>query len=138
MTGVKAQWHLADLTPAEADPFGAVVYSAGLKVNLSAPVDELMDVLGNLMHREARLDARGITCHYKDAGQDCLDCPHATLDPENRQSILCRLGKDQQTVAHNVEARLTLSRVMAEETSDMREIGRLDPELADLLTTVGL
>lgn len=142
MTGVKAQWHLADLTDESDDPMGAVAYSTGVSIDLTAPDEELEALLTSLMLKEGRLFERGITCEYKDAGQDCLTCPHATLNVNDRQSVLCRLGKDEQTVANRLQdrrrARVECVGDLADEASAASELGELDPELAEFLTAVGL
>lgn len=134
--GVRAEWHLADLTD-DQDPFGNVTYTAGLKIDLSAPVEELEAVLSGLLRREARLDRVGVQCEHKDGGQDCRDCPHATLDPQNPQSTLCRVGKDQFTVADVVQARYRQAKA-ERESEGVSALGELPDDIAELLTAVGL
>lgn len=126
---------------ANADPFGNVVYSAGVTLDLTASEEELADVFKDLLLREGTLLQKGITCKLKDGGQDCLHCPAATLDASEPRSVLCRLGKDQCTVeqaywAKN-DARLAPIRELAALASECAEIGDIPEELVMLLTEVG-
>lgn len=142
MNGVRAEWHLSDLTDDTIDPMGTVAYSTGVTIDLTAPEEELQQLLTRLMLREGRLFDTGITCGYKDNGQDCLTCPHATLDVGDKQSVLCRLGKDEQTVANRLQDRRRAQEQsvgdLADEAGAASELGELDPELAEFLTAVGL
>lgn len=140
MTGAKAVWELAESID-KADPFAAVVYSTGIEIDLNASEEELFDLVGKLLHREARLFNRGVTCDLKDGGQDCLHCPEATLDPNNPKAVLCRLGKDQRTVEDRHHEVITARRAAIEElvavASEASELGGIPDELAYLLTEVG-
>lgn len=103
MSGVKAVWHLADMT--DDDPFAGTVYSAGVSIDLTAPEEELTRMIDTLLAREEALYKRGLTCDLKWDGQDCRTCPAATLDPEDGRAVLCRLGKDQMAVVHAISTR---------------------------------
>lgn len=145
MSGIRTEWHLAELG-AEADPFAMAVYSAGLEIDLNGSEDELVGHLRTLVKREARMDATGLTCGLKDGGQDCRTCPMATLEAREERSRLCRLGKDEFRVAERLHelgdqrranGREELSE-MVTSASEWSEIGHLDSDLAELLTAVGL
>jgi hypothetical protein len=141
--GVRTEWHLAELTDSEPDPFSEVVHSVGLKINLNASEDELAQVWARLLKREGRLYRNGLTCELKqDRGMDCLRCPQAKMDPVEPISTLCRLGKDQSTIERRVNelaaARRAPLEELAREVDEVSEIGHLDDELAELLTAVGL
>ena len=71
MTDGKAEWKLAEAMES-ADPFGDVVYSSGVTLDLTASEEELAHAFVDLLWREGRLLQRGITCELKDGGQDCL------------------------------------------------------------------
>src|SRR5947209_2085738 len=123
-----------------ADPFGGVVYSSGVSLDLTASEEDLADVFVDLLQREGRLLRRGITCDLKDSGQDCLHCPVATLDETYSRAVLCRLGKDQSTVEKAVEAkraaRQETVRDLAVLADEMSEIGDMPDDLIELLTQV--
>jgi hypothetical protein len=139
-SGVRAEWHLADLGTVDEDPFNAVVYSAGIDIDLTAPEEELGAKLVELMRLEERLYNRGLTCDLKWAGQDCRSCTQATLDPTQDRSNLCRLGKDQCTVEAQYtklrDARLAPVEELAEKIDDVSELGVLPDDLAELLMQV--
>lgn len=141
--GVRTEWHLAELTDSEPDPFSEVVYSTGLTLDLNAPEDELARTYTRLLMREGHLAKSGLTCELKqERGMDCLRCPQATLDRAEARSTLCRLGKDQWTIERRIEeltrARREPLEELAREVDEVTEIGHLDDELAELLTAVGL
>jgi hypothetical protein len=125
----------------DSDPFGNVVYSSGVTLDLTASEEELAHVFTDLLLREGTLLQRGVTCHLKDGGQDCLCCPAATLDATETRSVLCRLGKDQSTVEKAYEAqrdaRLAPIMELAALASECAEIGDMPEELAVLLTEIG-
>jgi hypothetical protein len=92
--------------------------------------------------RESSYAMSGISCPLKDAGQDCLTCPEATLDNSVRLSKLCRVGKDEATVWAAGEARQAAWRgpilEMARVADEMSEIGHIPGEIAEMLTAAGL
>lgn len=139
--GIRAEWHLAELAAA-TDPFGEVVYSNGIELDLTAPLEELAAQFAKLLRVEGRLARSGLTCALKDSGQDCLSCPQATLEASDRRSRLCRLGKDQLTVerrcAELQDERTGPVMEMVELADTGSLLGHLDDELSELLTTVGL
>lgn len=137
MTGVKASWELAESVD-QADPFSAVVYSTGIEIDLSASEDDLFRLLKRLMYREARLFDKGLTCGLKDGGQNCLHCPAASLDETDPKSVLCRLGKDEQTVADGCHAaRKAAVAELVAFADEASEMGDVPDELVELLTEVG-
>jgi hypothetical protein len=141
--GVRAQWHLAELG-GDPDPFAKIIYTTGLEIDLTASEDELAAAWVRLGRTEDRMRRAGVVpgCELKDAGQDCLDCPKATLDPADPLSQLCRLGKDQATVERACQAktaaRLAPLEELAERVGPATEIVADTEELAELLTAVGL
>ncbi len=142
MTGVQTEWHLAELASAEADPFATVVYSTGVTLDLNATEGELAEQFIKLLEREGRMYANGLTCQLKWDGQDCLTCPQATLDPEEKRSRLCRLGKDQSATEKRMnslaDARLAPIREMVAMSEELGELGEIPDDLSELLTAVGL
>jgi hypothetical protein len=139
VTEGKAEWKLAQAME-NTDPFGAVVYSTGVTLDLTASEEDLANVFVALLRREGRLLQRGITCELKDEGQDCLHCPVATLDSTYPRSVLCRLGKDESTVEKAYEAKRanrheTVSDLAAL-ADEMSEIGDMPDDLIELLTQV--
>lgn len=141
-SSVRAEWNLADLAGEEADPFETVTYTAGISIDLTASDEELFNTVGRLLRTEERMAKAGLTCDLKDAGQDCLTCPMATLDPNEPRNRLCRLGKDQSTVEKRYQQRQDDThaplRDLIAEIEQAMEVGQLDPELAELVTEVGL
>jgi hypothetical protein len=104
--GVKANWFADDLS-AESDPFSAMNMSISPVVSIESSEDELYARLQELLKREARLDAVGITCPLKDMPDaSCLACPVCKLgDPNSRLSALCRVGQEQERVMTMVAAK---------------------------------
>jgi hypothetical protein len=137
VNGVKAQWNLTEV--ADEDPFGAVMYSTGLKLDLNASEEELAEQVVRLLRREGALGRRGLRCALKDNGQDCRCCREATLDPAERRSVLCRLGKDQETVEERFNqrraARLAAVEELVCEIDAATEV--LPADLEELITQVG-
>lgn len=136
--GVKTEWHLAELSSGEADPFADAVYSIGLEVDLGGSEEELSRALKTLVERESRLFNVGMTCDLKDDGQDCRTCPVATLERSEPRSRLCRLGKDEFAIVDRLKAMSTARQEVADAADELSEVGHLDAELAELLTAVGL
>jgi hypothetical protein len=124
----------------KADPFAAVVYSTGVTLDLGASESDLADLYVMLLHREGDLLRRDITCELKLSGQNCLHCPEATLDPNDRKSVLCRLGKDEYTVEGRLaelrQARLGGVDELAALADECSEIGMLPDDLAVLVAQV--
>lgn len=139
---VRAEWHLAAVVREEPDPFGKVVYSTGLSINLDGDVEELAGEWVRLGYIEGRMAGNGISCELKNNGQDCLTCPVATLDAAEPRSRLCRLGKDQGTLEQLCDARQAERNgpllEIAELAGEHAELAAMPDELAELLTSVGL
>lgn len=127
---------------ADEDPFAAVVYTAGIEIDLTAPQSELAEKLRQLVQIEASLARRGVRCPLKDGGQDCSTCAEATLESAQKRSRLCRVGKDQATVWAAGEARqrehMGPILALAAQAAEMSEIGHLSGEYVELLTAAGL
>lgn len=140
--GARTEWHLAELSSGEADPFADAVYSVGLDVDLGGSEEELSAALKRLLDRESRLFNVGMTCDLKDGGQDCRTCPVATLEASEPRSRLCRLGKDEFAIADRLQTfateRFEAREEVAEAADELSEVGHLDDELSELLTGVGL
>jgi hypothetical protein len=138
--GVRAVWELAESLD-KADPFQAVVYSSGVTLDLGASEHELADLYVMLLRRESGLSRRGVTCELKLSGQNCLHCPEATLDPNDRKSQLCRLGKDEFTIEGRCNELMAVRTGGVDELAlladEMTEIGRMPDHLSVLLTEVG-
>lgn len=139
---VKADWHLADLLDKAEDPFEAVIYSSGLQVDLNGSEEELADALGRALKIEGRLDAIGLTCPLKDAGQECLTCRQSSADPGVALTRLCEIGKDQQTLVRRMddqtEQRRAPLKELAASVARFSEMGHLDGAYGELLAAVGL
>jgi len=102
---VRAVWHLQDFMDAQDDPFDTVVYSSGLVIDLTGDEHELEAALKATLRVESQLFDRGLVCELKDGGQDCLSCPIPQMNPAERLSRLCRLGKDQVNIMDRLEDR---------------------------------
>lgn len=140
--GARTEWHLAELSSIEADPFATAAYSAGITIDLTSPEPMLFDVLKALLDREGRLYVDGVRCDLKDAGQDCRTCTASSHDPGDGLALLCAVGKDEMAVAERAGAlathRLAPMREIAEIADEFSELGHLDPALVDWLTGIGL
>jgi hypothetical protein len=90
---------------AQDDPFDSVVYSSSLVIDLTGTEDELHAALAATLKVEGKLFAHGLVCELKHQGQDCLSCPSSHIDPAERLSRLCRLGKDQFNIMGRLEDR---------------------------------
>jgi hypothetical protein len=142
VTGVRADWRLADLLDETSDPFEAVIYSSGLQVNLDASDEELDEALKRALRTEGRLWDIGLKCSLKENGQDCLSCTQASTDPQAALTRLCEVGKDGQTLARRADERQTRRRAplreLAASVEGFTELGHLEPEYDELLTAVGM
>jgi hypothetical protein len=141
VSGVQADWRLADLLD-EGDPFGSIIYSTGLHVDLNASEEELTEALAKSLKIEGRLFDIGLTCPLKDGGQDCLSCMEGSADPQVALTRLCETGRDQCTLMKQIdESRAVKNAPLVELLATIdgfSEIGHLDDEYAELLTAVGL
>ena len=84
----------------EPDPFAVPVEEVGTPIDLREPGAVLEIRLRELLHREARLYERSITCSIKDAtGSTCHVCPVSQAhDTDVPLGVLCRLGREQEVV----------------------------------------
>lgn len=99
------------------DPFDeadlpASFMPGGPAITIDTPDEDLDSRLNSLLRREARLDARGITCALKDKGEaqrgrpPCLACPVSKADDESHgRFLLCRLGVQQDLVITAMDAK---------------------------------
>lgn len=86
--------------------------SARGPIDLSTPVPELRDWLGELVRREGNLFECGTTCALKDMpGGNCSACPlsranetDGSLD-EMHLTGLCRIGAEQERVSMLLKAK---------------------------------
>jgi hypothetical protein len=134
--GIRTEWHLAELVTT-GDPFEGTAYS-GVEIRLDGSVAELSINLQRLLDQEEGLFKFGLTCDLKDAGQDCRSCPMATVNPDERRSALCRLGKDQCALSERIETVHAPLQEIGEHVGVFMEMGQLDGEYAELLEAVGL
>lgn len=142
MSGVQADWRLADLLDEGDDPFGAIMYSSGLEVDLDAPDAMLTAALKKALRTEGRLYDIGLSCPLKDSGQDCLSCRESSSDPRSPLTRLCETGKDQQTLVRRIDGRreeadAPLVELLAS-IDGFSEMGHIDDAYDELLTAVGL
>lgn len=104
---VKADWFDSlESTDAGIDPFAqassALVDDLPvIAISMEDSDDELRAHLRTLIDREGRLSACGITCRLKELpDMTCLGCPVSKAgDKNDAMSVLCRIGRDQETVA---------------------------------------
>jgi hypothetical protein len=137
---VKSEWRLNELLFGEDDPFDAVILSSGLSVDLTGSDEELFDGIKQTLELESRLFNRGITCHLKDAGQDCVTCGEYVADrSEEKRAPLCRLGRDQRMIEERYKAARAMPYLeLADMADELSEIGWIEPEYVELLTAAGL
>lgn len=84
----------------EPNPFAAPIEEVGDRIDLRDPATHLRLRLDELIQREANLFAHARTCPIKDRPDStCHACPvsHAN-DPEHAIALLCRIGREQETV----------------------------------------
>lgn len=84
----------------DPDPFQVPVEEVGEAVDLRDPAAKLELRLRELLHREARLFEREITCAIKDDPlTTCHACPVSKAhDPSEPLSTLCKIGREQEVV----------------------------------------
>lgn len=138
MTGIKADWRLAELIESADDPFDTMIFSSGLRVDLTGSDDEVFAGLRRSLGLEAALFNKGVVCELKDEGQDCLTCPAFTARSDETRAPLCLLGRDQRTIEKEMQARREPVRELAGRLDEWTELGHLNDEYAELLTAVGL
>lgn len=100
--GAKANWFVESVAGLddEPNPFAAPIEEVGDRIDLRNPEAHLRLRLDELMQREANLFAHDRVCPIKDRSDStCHACPvsHAN-DPEHEISLLCRIGREQETV----------------------------------------
>lgn len=138
MTGIKADWRLAELAEQADDPFDTMILSSGLRVDLTGSEDDIYEGVRQSLGLEERLWRKGVTCELKDEGQDCLTCPAFTQREDEARAPLCLLGRDQRTMERELAARKEPLRELAGRVDEWTEIGHLSDEYAELLTANGL
>lgn len=104
---VKANWHLAELDLPDDDPMAGISQlQSGRVLDLRKGSDALMEELKDTMRTEARYaQTFDLACEDKwtvDADQmarnPCVTCPLFTADDLNPRSLLCALGRRQESV----------------------------------------
>lgn len=96
MSGVKANWHLADLMPDDTDPMDIRDFAKPIDLNQEA---QLRKDLAISLRFEGRLYDQGITCELKsDDGMGCRTCPHRSEDPDVPLTRLCMLSLRQLAI----------------------------------------
>lgn len=138
MTGIKADWRLAELLESADDPFDTMIFSSGLRVDLTGSDEEVFEGLKRSLSIEGSLYNKGVVCALKDEGQDCLTCPSFTARSDETRAPLCLVGRDQRTIEKEIEARREPVRELAGRVDEWSEMGHLNDEYAELLTAVGL
>lgn len=104
MSGVKANWHVEAASWADDidtdSPFSVPIEEIGERIDLRDPKAALDIRLGELLRREGNLDAVGVTCPIKDRPDTtCHACPVSQAhDPSVKLCLLCRVGREQETV----------------------------------------
>lgn len=91
----------------EPDLFAAPIEEIGERLDLRDPDIALQLKLTELLHREASLDAAGVTCAVKArADSSCHACPISQAhDRECVLGVLCRIGREQERVATEMAVR---------------------------------
>jgi hypothetical protein len=138
VSGIKADWQLASLVETADDPFETMIYSSGLRVDLTGSEEGIHAALRRSLDLEGHLFNLGVTCPLKDGGQDCLTCTSFTPRDEEARSRLCVLGRDQRVIEKEAQARKAPLRELAGRVDEWTELGHLSDEYAELLTAVGL
>lgn len=101
MPGARANWYV-DQPPAldGPDPFEVPIEDVGELIDLSKPTAQLTVRLTELLNREGRLEAIGVTCDLKSRSDVvCSACPISRAgDPTAPLGALCRVGREQESV----------------------------------------
>lgn len=101
MPAARTNWHTDRLPTLDLpDPFEAPVEEVGEPIDLSQRTARLNLRLKELIYREGRLDALGITCDLKDERDIlCTLCPVSMAGDEDAPlGDLCRVGREQESV----------------------------------------
>ncbi len=98
----RANWFVEGAVPVdtEDDPFAVPVEEIGERIDLRDPQAALNLRLTELLRRESSLFEQNVTCPIKDAqNTSCHACPvSAAHDREDPKGVLCRVGREQETV----------------------------------------
>lgn len=97
----RANWHVEApvLDDPGIDPFAMPIEEVGERIDLRDPKGTLELRLAELLHREGNLFNRGVTCPIKDRPDStCHACPVSQAHTQEPLSVLCRIGREQESV----------------------------------------
>lgn len=67
---------------------------------METPVEALEARLATLIEREGNLEGAGVTCSIKGKGDmTCSACPVSQVGQNNKKSVLCKSGREQERIA---------------------------------------
>lgn len=97
----KANWFVQAIEGLDDEPdlFAAPIEEIGERIDLRDPKQALSMRFDELLRREGNLFASGLTCPIKDRSDStCHACPVSKAsDGDAPLSVLCRLGREQET-----------------------------------------
>lgn len=107
MTGVKANWHLADLDVDDSDPLD--IRQLAKPINLSGTIPALERELQASLRIEGRKYAQGVYCELKFEEDwpntfTCRTCPKRTEDPDNPMFSVCTMSLRQMDIIEELQA----------------------------------
>lgn len=152
MSGVRANWHLAELEIADSDPDQAE--DMGQPIDLSRDVAEINRDLIAALRKEARLSKyAGVSCDKKwddmvTSGSHkppCYSCELFTDDPMEKRSVVCATGRlqadlcDEMTAAYSVERTAEAAVAAVTEADDALDlVAAIEAEEAEELAAMAL
>lgn len=141
MTGVQANWHLSELGDASAE-LNALLSSAEV-IDTSRSITELESELSGLITKEGRYwQNADLSCDLKiqprhaimgGSELSCFACPLYTEDKMEARSLICALGRQQETIVKQMQAIHTAVSLETELASAYRDDIGSAIELADAL-----
>lgn len=106
MSGVRADWFLADLDLDDSDPLD--IRMVATPIDLSGNLAALQRELRASLRIEGRKYEQGLYCELKlehewpDAWS-CRTCPHRTEDPDNPMMSICAMSMRQMDILDEIE-----------------------------------
>jgi hypothetical protein len=97
----RANWFMEALDGLDdqPDPFSQPIEEVGQRIDLRDPQAALEIRLTELLRREGNLEHAGITCPVKARSDTtCHACPISQAGTDTALSVLCRIGREQESV----------------------------------------
>lgn len=117
MSGIQANWGIGDTTLSNSSAAAVrqirQLQSNGTVIDLTESPDEIQGELARLTAKEGRFEANGLSCDLKweqghrlmgGTSLSCFECPNFTEDPEDPRTVVCRVGRRQESLVDQLQA----------------------------------